>query len=384
MVELAVKSGINPRTGQPYHWLHGWIPRVGKSAPIRGTQLKGEPSHAAGFIKTNPASGKHQAFLPKGEMSGPEYQNPGTPTMMLQNRRKQALKAGAKPVPDEKLAAARQQIRDNAARRKAQAAPKPVEFPELYHASSSHESIQKNGFADPGKGDNGAFFGRGTYFHTRKSDADEALTGYQAFIDPSMQQVRASATVNKPFRVEAKDSDKSPRDLMQRHMEAAGFAKPGEKLTPDEITRRLQAHGYDSVEIRQNRANSEIDGNQLVVFDPKKQARVAAPAAKKTVAPKVRKALTRDFEKTSASMTPGDRLAERHNSFGQGVFAARKEDVDKVLGEASKFRTADKGVELSGRSRREQAAIRWLADNGYLKHTDNQYALTSKGKELFG
>ena len=148
----------------------------------------------------------------------------------------------------------------------------------LYHATPARNaaSIRREGFRDSsGNGENGAFFGAGTYSHTRESDAKESLEGYRAFIDSSMEHVRADATVRNPFTVHATGRDCSPGQVMQRELTAQGVTRPGERLSPGQVTARLKSLGYDGVEVRQDGFNHDIGGNQLVAFDPS-QIKVAA------------------------------------------------------------------------------------------------------------
>jgi hypothetical protein len=152
----------------------------------------------------------------------------------------------------------------------------------LYHATSARnvDSIKQNGFrSTAGGGENGAFFGAGTYFHTRQEDAEASLDGYRMFIDPDMQQVRAEAQVINPFVVRADEFDMDPSEVMHRALREQGLAVNGEELSPDQITQRLKRAGHDGVEVRQNGFNHEIAGNQLIVFDAAKQTRVEGSAA---------------------------------------------------------------------------------------------------------
>jgi hypothetical protein len=147
----------------------------------------------------------------------------------------------------------------------------------LLHATPGHnvESIRSGGFKhSAGSGDNGAFFGTGTYFHTKKSDATESIDGYRMFIDPSMEHVTADAQVSNPFVVHATGADTDPNAVMNRELQRQGITSPGERLSPGQITLRLQQHGYDGVEVKQSKFNHDIGGNQLVVFDAPNQTRV--------------------------------------------------------------------------------------------------------------
>jgi hypothetical protein len=141
----------------------------------------------------------------------------------------------------------------------------------LYHATpaANAASIRREGFrAASDSGQNGAFFGAGTYFHTHENDAKESLEGYRAFIDSSMEHVRANATVHNPFTVPATSKDHDPGQVMHRALAAQGVTVPGEHLSPAQVTARLKALGYDGVEVRQDGFNHDIGGSQLVAFDP--------------------------------------------------------------------------------------------------------------------
>ena len=155
--------------------------------------------------------------------------------------------------------------------RRAAAGDEPPTHTGLYHATPAAKaaSIRREGFrAASGSGQNGAFFGAGTYFHTRESDAKESLEGYRAFIDSSMEHVRANATVHNPFTVPATSRDWDPDQVMQRALTAQGVTAPGEHLSPAQVTARLKSLGYDGVEVRQDGFNHDIGGSQLVAFDP--------------------------------------------------------------------------------------------------------------------
>lgn len=120
------------------------------------------------------------------------------------------------------------------------------------------------------EGFSGAFFGEGTYFHTKQSDSNQYTSGTRQYGWGDETQIQAQSRAKKPFVVLATTKDVDPGKLMHDELVRTGHAKRGEKLTPAEITRRLQAVGFDSVEVRQQGFNHEIAGSQLVVFDPKK------------------------------------------------------------------------------------------------------------------
>lgn len=138
--------------------------------------------------------------------------------------------------------------------------------PGAYHATADAARLVRTGFTGQGSGDNGAFFGKGTYFHTNPADAKESLAGYRGYIDDNMTHVQADVTLRRPFQVDADSSDWDPSEVMNRAMVARGLAKSGEQLSPSEITKRLEAAGYDGVEVKQKGFNHDIGGSQIVAF----------------------------------------------------------------------------------------------------------------------
>jgi hypothetical protein len=138
----------------------------------------------------------------------------------------------------------------------------------------SGEAIKREGFHGKTGGSKGtsagAYYGAGTYFHTDKAHADEYLKGVQAYERADAHQITAHADVKNPFKLTIKPNDQGPGEAMHRALRESGVIKPGEKLKPDEITRRLQAKGHDAVEIHQpGKLDPHFAGSQLVVFNPK-------------------------------------------------------------------------------------------------------------------
>ena len=154
--------------------------------------------------------------------------------------------------------------------------PANPSHPKLFHTTrpDSAAAIKAGGFSGKRRtsqdGFSGAFFGEGTYLHTDASHSKEYTEGTRAYGYGDETQISAAAHVEKPFVVHAKPGDSNPGALMHNALVRAEVAKPGEKLSPPEITRRLQELGYDAVEVKQPKFSHEIAGSQLVVFDPKK------------------------------------------------------------------------------------------------------------------
>lgn len=121
--------------------------------------------------------------------------------------------------------------------------------------------------SDTGAG--GAYYGLGRYFSTDESHAQELLAGYRDFVDENARLVTGRAVVRNPFYVNAADTGETlPGEVMARAMRRAGHARPGERLTPAQITARLRAAGYDSVLVDQpGPINHQVGGSQLLVFD---------------------------------------------------------------------------------------------------------------------
>lgn len=122
--------------------------------------------------------------------------------------------------------------------------------------------------SDTGAG--GAFYGTGRYFSTDEAHARDLLAGYRDFVDEDARLVTGRAAVRRPFVVDAANTgDTGPGEIMHRALRRAGLAKPGEKLTPAQVTSRLRDAGYDSVLVDQpGLINHQAGGSQLLVFDP--------------------------------------------------------------------------------------------------------------------
>lgn len=118
-------------------------------------------------------------------------------------------------------------------------------------------------------GAGGAYYGRGRYFSTDESHAQELLQGYRDYVDEDAKLVTGRARVRNPFHVDATDTGETPPgEIMHRALRDAGIAKPGEQLSPEQIRTRLTAAGYDSVEVHQpGPINHQAGGSQLLVFN---------------------------------------------------------------------------------------------------------------------
>ena len=150
-----------------------------------------------------------------------------------------------------------------------------MSHPQLYHVTRNEQDIREGGFHGKSRGTgkgSGSYFGSGTYFHTNKAHSDEYLTGTRAYGYGDETQIQASAHLDKPFVVNIKPSEQKalPGDVMHRALRDAGLIKPGEKLSPEQVTARLKSAGYDGVHVRQSKYSHEIAGDQLVVFDSSK------------------------------------------------------------------------------------------------------------------
>jgi hypothetical protein len=140
---------------------------------------------------------------------------------------------------------------------------------ETFHSTrpSSAERIEKEGFRPSGQ--NGAFFGQGVYSHTKKEDADQYREEIRNYLWGDEVTVRTQTKVKNPFVIKDDEGRKNPSRLVHEALVKAGHAKPGERLLPEEITRRLQAAGYDGVELKQPGYNPGSAGNQILSFNPK-------------------------------------------------------------------------------------------------------------------
>lgn len=147
---------------------------------------------------------------------------------------------------------------------------KPVTHPNLWRTAVDPEKTRREGLqaASVGWEGAGSYFGSGVYLNTDKSDSDTFAWGERMFGAGRAEQLRAQARVENPFVVQARPGDADSRKVMQRALEDAGVVKPGEKVSVEEFTRRLQARGHDGVEVKGAKGNDHLAGNQLVVFDP--------------------------------------------------------------------------------------------------------------------
>lgn len=128
-------------------------------------------------------------------------------------------------------------------------------------------AIKREGFS--GKpGDGGAYFGEGTYVHTKEEDSDAFTSGSRMFIWGDEVSVRTQVKTKNLFPVKATSKDLNPEGVMLRAMMQRGLAKEGEELSPSEIKNRLKKAGFDGVEVKQDYFNHDIAGNQISVFDP--------------------------------------------------------------------------------------------------------------------
>lgn len=127
-------------------------------------------------------------------------------------------------------------------------------------------------------------FGSGTYFHAKKADSDSWLRGARAFEWGDEAQIAAQGKLTNPLIVTIPGtSPTADLDAYASHMKRIGILKPGETyghtagslapkatdVSPQELTRRLQARGYDGVDIRAITKTAGGEGSQIVVFDPK-------------------------------------------------------------------------------------------------------------------
>lgn len=169
--------------------------------------------------------------------------------------------------------------------------PGKVTYPKLYHATRPENvnKIRQTGFHGKSRSETsggsdygGAVFGAGTYFHTDKSHADAYLKGMHAYESGDEVQIQARAEVSNPLVVPVRAGEGYEKPDFEKKLREVGALKTGESYNDSkfdrkpgdvgaaEVTKRLQALGYDAVDVRQPKFDAYAGGSQLVVFDPSK------------------------------------------------------------------------------------------------------------------
>ncbi|GLY08245.1 ADP-ribosyltransferase [Actinoplanes sp. NBRC 101535] len=156
----------------------------------------------------------------------------------------------------------------------AEADPRPVTWPQLWHAASTKAtaaSIRNEGLKVGDGSTYGAVFGRGIYLSTNKDAADLYYSEIDSPENQAELQFTAQSRVKNPFRVDVAPDGSDGTYLLIDRMADEGLAERLEDLGPEEITARLKAAGYDSVYVHQpvmdDELGAEIGGSQLVIFD---------------------------------------------------------------------------------------------------------------------
>ncbi|GGN86341.1 hypothetical protein GCM10010112_67780 [Actinoplanes lobatus] len=151
---------------------------------------------------------------------------------------------------------------------------RPVTWPKLWHTVSSSEvaaSVRRNGLLVGDGSTNGAHYGIGLYLSTDKHAADRYFNGMHDAEDRDEMMFTAQARVQNPFRVDMDPDESNGPSVLLAKMVEVGLAEPGERLSPQEITARMRAAGYDSIYIHQPVMDpvwgDDVGGSQLVVFD---------------------------------------------------------------------------------------------------------------------
>lgn len=146
---------------------------------------------------------------------------------------------------------------------------------ETFHVTTPDraKAVKEKGFHGKPRtmeeGFGGDYFGAGTYVSTDKEHSDRYLRGIRMFMMGDEVQVKTQTKLKNPFKITATHQDMSPSAVISEAMAKKGLAKPGERLSGPEITRRLKAAGYDGVDLKQSKYNDDLAGSQQVVFDPK-------------------------------------------------------------------------------------------------------------------
>lgn len=314
-------------------WKHGWIPldATAISAKMKGNtggkKWWGDGKSAPGVLKKNRGDGKvgKHAARPSGKRMLTVKDVPSAKAGKRKPSRESAKEAtpGKTVMPDKGPAKTKILKVDQVPGARA------GQRQETFHVTEPKraEAIKKQGFhgkprtAEEGFG--GDYFGAGTYVHTDKEHSDKYLEGVQTYAWGDEVQITTQTKLQRPFRVTGTVRDASPTAVVSEAMAKKGLAKPGERLSGPEITRRLKAAGYDGVDFKQiGGYNDDMAGSQQVVFDPKN---VRVPPKLKTDPVLRLKTGVETAAATKASSAPshkptiGDNYVKMH-----GVAGARK------------------------------------------------------------
>jgi hypothetical protein len=412
--------------------------------------LKGEPTFSAGHIRKNPATGKHQAFTPAGQMTGPEYQNPGTPTMALQNMRKRAKKAAPEVgSPQERYQKAVAAAEKRTTTKKTAVSPRqqgpksgdPLR-PDTITDGQGRVWEWKAGsnyrWTNPETGVTSAM-SQNMIEETKKAKQTQrnSQAEAQAYASAHKEVLRRlersrlgfgpnqkRAEVRSVSQEAAKSVDKelldffrpevgSPQDRYQKAVAVAEKRPTAKKTVPDETRDTLPE--VEAI-VRGRRIKGfvgDIDG-EFNYIDRDGNAQMVMPGGFRLTEESINHQGTfeqQEYSPKRAALRP-ERASSTPDGLKPGKFAPTNEDRQAVLRAAARFAesksqgvyTDDRqGIYLGGRSRKEQQAIRELADNGYLKrvsytgggtgrrgylnstmHSSQQYTLTDKGRQYLG
>lgn len=150
------------------------------------------------------------------------------------------------------------------------------------------ESIRQSGFhgktrveTSGGTDYGGSIFGAGTYFHANKAESDKWLKGARAYEWGDEVQIAAQGKLKNPLVVRLPgNGPERDMSVYVQHMRKIGAIRPGETfssggvgrprtdLSPQELSKRLQAMGYDGVDIRTDKPDALGEGSQVLVFNP--------------------------------------------------------------------------------------------------------------------
>lgn len=275
----AVSSKMKGNTGGKKKWWGG-----GKSSP--GVLKKGTKSRREGLQDTVASEVRHEGKAPEpgsglihGAENGKRITAKITPSEAAERglSRKSGSMLTTKEVPSagfQKRGGSGKSVKPVLSSVQVPGAKAGIRQ-DTFHVTNPDraKAVKEKGFHGKPRtmeeGFGGDYFGAGTYVSTDKAHSDKYLRGVRMFMMGDEVQIKTQTKLKNPFKITATHQDMSPSAVISEAMVKKGLAKPGERLSGPEITRRLKAAGYDGVDLKQSKYTDDLAGSQQVVFDPK-------------------------------------------------------------------------------------------------------------------
>lgn len=185
-----------------------------------------------------------------------------------------------------------------------------------------------------------------------KADSDTYLRGQLSYGWGDEVQVKASAHLKKPLRVGVPGEEGRDLPAFERKLREVGAIKPGERyssggalergkpgyVSPEETTRRLQALGYDGIEVKAAKYTPETEGSQLVVFDAESVKYGHAPTGAEETSKRPRVVNIDVVSPGNALIVAGNHQARVGRDGGK--YYVEDADTEEVIGRVASYKAA--------------------------------------------